>query len=282
MKTNYHTHTTYCDGHNSMRDFVLAAIDLGFDSLGFSAHSLYPFSSDWHIGTRDGAFNIQGYLNEGASLKKEFCDKISILTGFEADYLPPITTPSRDNYLSLSPDYLIGSVHYITNDKGFFTADGKIKEITDGIKNYWAGNAKSAISTYFETQRKMLSNCDFLIWGHPDVIRRRNDALKFFCEEDSWYKEEVRLTAKAASKAGVIAEINTGGWARGNIKDIYPSKYFLQLLHDYKIPIIINTDAHEVSLLDFGIEEAKKIARDMGYKETAYLDRDGAVRFIPL
>ena len=38
MLTNYHTHTTYCDGNNTPEEVVKAAIDMGFDAIGFSGH----------------------------------------------------------------------------------------------------------------------------------------------------------------------------------------------------------------------------------------------------
>lgn len=301
MKTNYHTHTTFCDGKASVEDNVVAAISKGFDILGFSAHSMLPFSSDWHIASRC----VADYIREVKSAAKKYKDKITILCGFEADYLPPFTTPNIDQYNNIasaalsqlrngknddqkpSPycdcdsniDYLIGSVHYIVNDKGYFTADGKPLEIINGLKNYWGGDARAAICEYYAAQRAMLKSGKFTIWAHPDVIRRRNDTLKFFDESDTWYKDEVMATVKVAKAAGVIAELNTGGWARGNIQDIYPSKYFLSLLHNFNIPIIISSDAHDPSLLDFGLDEAKQKARDAGYKEVVYIDIGGEIRF---
>ena len=39
MFSNYHTHTTYCDGANTPEELVLEAIRLGCPELGFSGHS---------------------------------------------------------------------------------------------------------------------------------------------------------------------------------------------------------------------------------------------------
>ena len=49
MKTNYHTHTNFCDGKNTPEEIVLAAIEAGFDELGFSAHAAHPFAASWHL-----------------------------------------------------------------------------------------------------------------------------------------------------------------------------------------------------------------------------------------
>ena len=42
MKTNYHTHTTWCDGKDTPEAVVVAAIDKGFDAIGFSSHAMLP------------------------------------------------------------------------------------------------------------------------------------------------------------------------------------------------------------------------------------------------
>ena len=39
MLCNYHTHTIYCDGNNTPEEVVVAAIQKGFYSIGFSGHA---------------------------------------------------------------------------------------------------------------------------------------------------------------------------------------------------------------------------------------------------
>lgn len=274
LKTNYHTHTTYCDGKNTAEEMVLSAIDKHFDILGFSSHSMFPFSSEWHIPGRD----FGKYRAEIRELSEKYKDKIKILCGFEADYIQGITVPDKLQYLILQPDYLIGSVHYVWTKNGSFAIDGSADEVENGIDNFFSGNAKAAISEYFAIQREMLKNADFEIWGHPDVCRRRNRELALFFENDEWYKNELKATADEAKKANVIAEINTGGLARGAVKSVYPSEYFLSLLFERGIPIMINSDAHKAEFLDFAFEEAYAVAKKIGYKEVMYIDETGNVK----
>ena len=40
IRSNYHTHTVFSDGANTPEEMVLAAIDLGLESIGFSDHSM--------------------------------------------------------------------------------------------------------------------------------------------------------------------------------------------------------------------------------------------------
>lgn len=37
--SNAHTHSTWCDGKDTLEDMAQAAIDLGFTDLGFTCHS---------------------------------------------------------------------------------------------------------------------------------------------------------------------------------------------------------------------------------------------------
>ena len=47
IKTNFHTHTIYCDGNDTPEELIKAAIDNGFTSLGFSGHSFFKKDDDY-------------------------------------------------------------------------------------------------------------------------------------------------------------------------------------------------------------------------------------------
>lgn len=275
IKTNYHTHSTYCDGKNTLEEMVLSAIQKKIDILGFSGHAMYPFSSSWHIPVN----SINDYVKECSLLKEKYQDKITILTGFEADYVPGITIPSIDNYREFNPDFLIGSVHFVYSENGTFGVDESAEEVNENLQKVYNGNAKELVCRYFEAQREMLKKRNFQIIGHPDLIRKNNGILKLFSEQEEWYKEQVKLTAKAISQAGVIAEINTGAIARKKMNDVYPSSYFLELLKSQNVPVTINSDCHNAPDLDCAFDFAIKAALKAGYTETAYIDGERNIKF---
>jgi histidinol-phosphatase (PHP family) len=283
LKTNYHTHTIFCDGKDSPEKMVLAAIEKDFDILGFSAHSIYPLENEWHLDVKQ----YTEYAETIAALKAQYRGQIEILTGYEVDFLPPLCVPNRKTYAALGAEYSIGSVHYITNKQGavfptdYFTVDGSVEEVTHGIKTVFGGDGKKAVQTYFAVEREMLKHGGFDIAGHLDVIRKRNGVLHFFDESEDWYKRELEATSVAASSSGVIVEINTGGIARGAIDDTYPSADFLRELKKHDVPVMINSDAHRAEHLDAAFDLAKKRALDAGYRETVYL-RDGKIFSQPI
>ncbi|MCI1209471.1 MAG: histidinol-phosphatase [Treponema sp.] len=278
MKTNYHTHTLFCDGTESAEAMVKTAIAKDFDLLGFSGHSMYPFGSLWHIAPRDH----ERYVTEIRRLEKKYKADIQILLGFEADYIKGVCCPTRKNFSIFKPDYLIGSVHYIYTEKGFFTADGSPEEVTEGIQTLFDGNSRAAVCSYFNNQKEMLEKGDFTIWAHPDVIRKNNGKLQLFSETEKWYQDELLSCAKAAKKAGVIAEINTGPVSRGYFDGFYPSSNFLDILHENGVPVTISSDAHRGIDLDRAFDRALLAAKKAGYTEISQLDSSGRTENHPL
>lgn len=284
QKINFHTHTNFCDGKNTAEEMVLAAISQGFSIVGFSSHSIYPLNSDFYR-TPDDEWHIKKgqeseYIKEINRLKEKYADKIQIFAGFEADYFcdPAIGTaiPDHNLYKDLNPDYLIGSVHFVTTPKGFYTVDHTAENIRENLLKLYGDektgtvDTKKAVCEYFEAERKMLESGKFEIWGHPDLLRKRNGILKIFDEEESWYKEQVQLTVKTAAKTDVVAEINTGAIARGCMDDLYPSNYMLDLLHQSGVPVCVNSDSHSITTLDCAFDRAYAAAKKIGYKELVY------------
>ena len=282
-KINLHTHSTFSDGKNTAEEHVLAAIEKGFTVLGFSEHSMHPLDPAFYSAV-DNIWHMlparfSEYVATIKELKEKYADRIKILIGFEADYFVRdeigLAAPDKNAYSEYSPDYLIGSVHFINTPGGYFTVDNKAEEVKKAIDMFYTDasgkvNGKALVCDYFNAERNMLKAGKFEIMGHPDLIRLRNGALNYFDENESWFKEELKLTAKAAASAGVIAEINTGAIARGLMNDIYPCKQFLDYLYECGVPVCINSDAHKAEFLDASFDFAAQCAKKAGYDELSY------------
>ncbi len=274
IKFNYHTHSTFCDGHDTLEDMIKSAIEKKVEILGFSGHSMYPFSSDWHIPVND----FHDYINSVRTLADRYRNDIKIYAGFEADYIYGITGPDFERYVKFTPDYIIGSVHFVTGNGGYFEADGSPVDVLGGIRNAFGGDEKKAVKRYFELEREMLDSCNFTFLAHPDLIRKQNAKRTLFDENALWYRRELKETAKAIQKSGVCVEVNTGGILRCGMMEPYPSPYFLSLLKERNVPVTISSDAHSVDGVDFYFYEAIEYIRKAGYSEVAYFD-DGILKF---
>lgn len=272
--SNYHVHSNFCDGHNSIRQMAEAAFKNNIKSLGFSSHAMKTFSTEWHL----KAENYDSYFEEINKVKEEYKSKIEIFSGLEADFIKGYSMADLDEFKKYKPDYLIGAVHFVPSDRGTFEADASVKDFPGDIKRVCNGDVKKAVQSYFETERQMLKECNFTILAHPDLIRKQNSKEEVFDEKSEWYKKEIKLTVKEIKKSGVCVEINTGGIARGYLTDPYPSMYFLELLNKENIPVMINTDAHKTEDIAFWYDKAIQYALKAGYKELAFL-KEGKVSF---
>lgn len=272
---NYHTHSTFCDGKNSLQEIAKFAYENGVNYLGFSSHSAYPATTGCEMHPE----KFSQYREDIFQLKSQYKDKMEILFGFEADYLPPLSFPDYSYYQNHNPDYLIGSVHFVWNhdaiENGTMTVDDETSKVQEGLERVFAGDKKKMVQTYFAHQREMLKSCDFDIIGHIDLVRKRNKPLNLFSEDDSWYKKELLATAKEIAKAGVVVEINTGGMARGATTSPYPSVDFLKILKKLDVPIVFSSDAHSFENLLYGFDVATNHAKLAGYSERQYLTLDG-------
>ena len=89
MLANYHTHTKRCQhAKGEDREYVEAAIQSGFQILGFSDHCPWPFPDGYVSGIRMKPSEIDGYFHSLESLREEYKNDIHIFIGFEAEYDP--------------------------------------------------------------------------------------------------------------------------------------------------------------------------------------------------
>lgn len=249
--TNFHTHTTFCDGKNTAEEMVVAAIEKGFTALGFSSHS-------------DMIVDFAAYTDEIARLKAKYADKIRIFCGLELelakprpDYLP------TDSHYPLS--YLIGSHHFISAPDGaFFAIDNTAEELLCGIRDHFGNSPEAFVRAYYAALRSTLG-MKFDIVGHPDLIRKFNRRIPWLDESAAWYREELALTAEAIAASAKLVEVNTGAISRGWLDDAYPSAEFRELLRERGVRFILSSDAHSTEGLDCAFDRYASAERYLAF-----------------
>ena len=258
MKANYHTHTTWCDGKDTPRTVVEAAIQKSFDVIGFSSHAMLPETDiDWVL-TPEKA---PRYAAEIRALAREYASRIKVLCGVEADYVPGGAVPDRSAYRAVSPDYIIGSVHFVVaKDGARVPVDHSPALLENGIREHFSGDSEAFVRAYFAQQRDMVGRFDFDMLGHPDLVRKFNARHPYFDENAPWYLDELEATADAIARSGRIVEVNTGAISRGWLDDAYPSAPFRDLLRAKGVKFVLASDAHSADAVDcafdrFGNEE---------------------------
>lgn len=258
IKTNYHTHTKYCDGNSSAEETVISAIEKGFSILGFSGHSTLE-NTDWSMSNAD----TQRYIRDVTELKSRYGDRIEILCGIEQDYYSH--TPEY------TYDFIIGSVHSLKTDDGFLSLDDSADILIDGINRYFDGDPIKLCRAYYETVADISNktNCDIV--GHLDLITKFNETHPIFNTADPRYLDYAKACIKSLSSNRVLFEVNTGAMARGTRTAPYPQRELLEYIRECGCDVILSSDCHQKENLDYGFDTALKLIKSCNFKRLAYI-----------
>ena len=269
-----HTHTSLGDGSDDVETCCLMAYKKGLTSLGFSDHAPITrktgIRSTWHL--PDEKLGV--YIETVRAAKKRWEGKLPVYLGLEVDFISGIMGPADKDYRELELDFIIGSVHYVVPPRGEPFIVDYLEEIVDqGIKDRFGGDPIAMAEAYWNAEAAMISAGGFDVLAHPDLVKKNNavpggSGYRLFPEYGNFYREKTTAIASLMAKTGLPAEINTGGMNRGKTKDCYPSPGFLKTLREYRVPMIINSDAHRAEDLDGHYKEAIQALLDAGYTET--------------
>lgn len=253
--TNFHTHSSYCDGAHTPEEIVLAAIEKGFDTIGFSGHGhIYfdPMGSMSKVGT-------ETYIKTVSALKEKFKGQINILCGVEQDYY---CAPLTHRF-----DYVIGSVHYICKDGAYIVVDASADILQSGVNTYYGGDIYGACEDYFKNVGDVVRKTDCNIIGHFDLITKYNEKHPMI---DTSHPRYVKAAAEAIEKLipeDRLFEINTGAIARGLRTSPYPDAPLLREIARQGGRVILSSDSHNKNTLDCAFKEARELAYACGFNK---------------
>ena len=263
--TNYHSHSSYCDGTATVDRLVEQAVSEGLHAFGISSHGPLPLPVSWAMQEN----RLPDYIADFVKLRNKWQNEIELYLGLEVDFVPGHSWWDQIGPLYRDLDYVIGSVHLVdTFDDGRpWEIDGTREEFEMGLQQIFRGDVRAAVSRYFELTRwmLMLENPDIL--GHLDKIKVQNAQGGYFSETDSWYRQEIDKTLRVAANMGVMVEVNTRGLYTGQSLDLYPSQWILERILDLGIPIVLNSDAHDPKEITAGFRFAGKILRKIGFQK---------------
>lgn len=252
IKTNFHTHTTFCDGKNTAEEMVMAAIEKGFTHLGFSAHSYTAYDEGCGLPLCD----MPKYKAEIFRLKEKYKNKIKIYYGIEYDYYSTIDTSEFE--------YVIASVHAIEKNGRIYIVDESCDSFTENVNKAWGGDFYAFAKDYFETVSKQKGD----IIGHIDLLTKFNENDIMFSTKDERYLKAAEAAVKKLVQTGALFEINTGAIHRGYRTSPYPSENILKMIKKHGGKVIINSDCHNTEGIDCEFEEAYKYAYKCGFSKS--------------
>ncbi len=227
MKYNYHTHTERCfHALGADEEFVLSAINEGFDEIGFADHSPWPFEGGFVSHMRMHERELEAYCNSVKELREKYKDKISIKLGLECEYFPKYMPWLREKIQEYKIDYVICGHHFSGDEPG----------------SEYNGNLslKSDLEIFKNDILQALDEGIFAYIAHPDIFMRGYGEFDEKCEEIS------RAIIEKAVETKTPLEYNLLGLKHGinDRKPGYPHPSFWKIAAEYKPLTVIGVDAH--------------------------------------
>lgn len=260
---NLHQHSIYCDGKDSLEDIILAAIDKGFEAIGFSGHAYTYYTK----GTKLSIEKTDKYKIEAAELKKKYADRIKVYCGLEFDMYSLVDLSDYD--------FLIGSVHYLLSKGVFIPFDRSAEFVKNVIDTYFGGNGLEYAKEYYRTLAELPKFGKFDILGHFDIITKHSENVDFFDTECKEYRHAAIEAAEALAGKIPLFEVNTGAISRGYRTTPYPDPFIIKELRRLGFGAVITSDCHDKNYIDCYFEEAAELLRSCGFTEKYIITDDG-------
>lgn len=239
MIGNLHTHSSFCDGADGLRELVETALEKGFDYLGFSGHSHVPGEEEWCM-TPEAT---ERYRAEIAALQREYAGRIRIFCGLEQDMDSPEA--------AVGYDYVIGSVHSLSPAGARISVDWTPEHLAAGVEQYWQGDWYAMCEDYYRQLMRVPEITGADILGHFDLVAKFNEGNRFFDEGHPRYVAAALRAADALLESGVLFEVNTGGMARLWRTEAYPAPFLRNYLRARGGRFLLSSDCHSAQDLDY-------------------------------
>ena len=274
--TNYHSHCSFCDGRAPFEEFVKEAITQGFYSYGVSSHAPLPFPTQWTMEWGQ----MEAYLDEFKNLRSKYADEIELYVGLEIDYLNEESNPSVARFTELPLDYRIGSVHLL------YDAAGEVVDIDcspavfkERVDRHFNGDVLRVVRMYFDRLFRMVELGGFDILGHADKMHYNASCYHPGLLDEPWYEALMKDYFSLVASRGYLVEINTKAY--DSLGTFYPNSRYWELMKEYQIKILVNSDAHYPERINAGRMEALRLLQAKGFAAVAELHQ-GSWREVPI
>ena len=229
IHANYHTHTGRCrHAQGSDESYVQAALRMGYDVLGFSDHTPWPFGSGYVSRIRMLPEELQGYIDSVRNLQKKYDGQIRIHLGLEAEYYPRYADyllQMRDMGIS----YFILGQHWPDSEE-------------DSVYSGKLGQADDGALFYAESVVRGLRTGLYSYLCHPDLFLRYRTPEQF----SPACREAAAMICQCANELSLPIEYNLLGLLNQmEGQDCgYPCTAFWEEARKYNPDVIIGVDAH--------------------------------------
>ncbi len=235
----FHVHTYRCKhaGNTPDKDYIEKAIELGAPRIVYTDHAPYPGNP---FGNRMEIEQLPEYVATLSRLKEEYRDRIEIMIGLEAEYLPGFREYLYELKNGHGLDLLIMGQHFYEREPGRYSFSDEDK--SDEFRGLCRAMTEGIRTGLFD------------VVAHPDRAFRRRES---FGDEETEFAREL---INAASLEGVFLEKNISSMHRK--RQFW--KEFWEILPEQSIAVY-GIDAHSVGEIEDGMAEYAAVRSEEQY-----------------
>lgn len=267
-----HNNELHFDGHNSAREMIQAAQDLGFKTIGVTNHmqmhqNLTPYLEREPMFFDDYQKAETAYLKHIEileNLKSEF--KIDIKIGFEVDFFT--SSHWRNAFEKMLPhlpvDYLISGSHFLKEkDESFLINIFHLKHLNPPLDDE---TIHRLIVNHYQNIVAAIKSGYFSFIAHLDYTTRLGYG------EEPIYDEYKYAILEALKETKTPFELNTSGFS--NIGRPHPHPWMIKEMakDGGLVPIVISDDAHFKENLGRDFDKAEQLLSELNYTNRFTLD----------
>ena len=250
IMSDYHMHTTFCDGKNTPEEMVLSAINKGLKEVGVVIHSHLPF---YPQGACKGVEGEQAFAREMARVKDKYADKISVKCGIEMDFFSPHVP---ENF-----DYIIGSVHFFDVGDKLYPIDSSEEKFRFAISEAFGGDVYAAAENYYNNVSLVVKKHNADIIGHIDLITKFNEVDSMIDTANPRYVKAWKSAVDSLIPYGKPFEVNTGAISRGYRTSPYPALDIANYIKSKGGKLIMSSDSHSAENIAFQYEKWQSLIK---------------------
>jgi histidinol-phosphatase (PHP family) len=259
-----HIHTAYCPhgSNDSLDQYVERAIERGFTDITFTEHAPLPKKFTDPAPERDSAMNwpdLESYLKDVESAKKQYESSILIRTGLEVDFIEGFEQDTTDLLNEYGPhlDDNILSVHFLRHAGRYYCVDFSEEEF--GIIADRVGSVEAVYKLYYDT---LLQSVEANLGafkpnriGHITLVHKFQ--LMYPCKES--FDDRITAILQTVKKNGYSLDYNGAGTVKPLCLETYPPEHIARSAYSIGIPLIYGSDAHAAAGIGQGFDKMDRI-----------------------
>ncbi|KAI0458762.1 histidinol-phosphatase [Xylaria acuta] len=302
MAFTMHSHSgQFCPGHakDQLEDIIKHAISLGYTTMGLTEHmprtaleDLYPEELDEPEESLAALEpRHRAYLEEALRLQRLYAPQISLLIGFEGEWLRPAYR-SLIGDLAAHPaiDYFIGSLHHVNGvpidyDKEYYArAMASVGTSTNGTTAHdmstdttstaesGSGNGKAGgveayeenmYERYYDQQYEMLTALRPRVVGHFDLVRLMSSEPGRDVRHWPGVWERIERNLAFVASYGGWLECNSSALRKG-LTEPYPCRVIAEKWLSLGGKFTLSDDSHGIAQLGTNYGRALDFLSSLG------------------